>query len=71
MNKFGVLIGFFGVMGGVIQIMGNLRMCRTGCWLNDFIYIILPIDYKFLANGLPAIVVGFLIIIVSLKENKK
>jgi len=71
MNKAGTIFGFFVALAGLIQIAGNLRMCRTTCWINDFLKMALPKNYEFLAEGLPTIAVGITIIIYSFGKRKK
>lgn len=55
-------IGMIGVLIGLALMLTGQRMCRTTCWIDDLFKMLLPPSYESLAGGLPALLVGLIIV---------
>lgn len=55
-------IGVVGVLIGLALMLTGQRMCRTTCWLDELFKMLLPPSYESWAGGLPALLVGLIII---------
>ena len=55
-------IGAAGVLIGLALMLTGQRMCRTTCWIDDLFKMLLPPSHESWAGGLPALLVGLIII---------
>lgn len=71
MNKVEIGIGLTAIAIGLALMVSGQRMCRTSCWLDNVLKLLLPKDYEFLAGGISWFLVGVAIVAYAIWKRPK
>jgi len=52
-------------------MMSGQRMCRTSCWVDNLLKLLLPRDYEFLAGGISWFLMGVAIVAYAIWKRPK
>lgn len=69
--KVGIGIGVTMILIGLSLMITGRQMCRTSCWADDMLKLILPKSLEFLAGGLPWVLIGLALIVHAIWSSSR